>query len=216
MPVQHVQQVVERSQRTLDLHFSVWLKTYATSRKTCRMRKLAKPPESENIVYDAEVEIAKRIQRHFREMPMKMSPVSVFYCLRADIRAILKRAGASPASAGTANADEKSQPQEQAFKDEDGYARFNRWKKVQSKRTKDQDFELFMKLYRTQRCSLRTFLQRSVPTCSRLAAACFCRFETLQVKGCRYKRTYDIIRRRRAKRKPCAPERGIQGRGRRI
>ncbi|CAE7783213.1 unnamed protein product [Symbiodinium microadriaticum] len=103
-------------------------------------------------------------------MPMKMSPVSVFYCLRADIRAILKRAGASPASARTANADEKSQPQEQAFKDEDGYARFNRWKKVQSKRTKDQDFELFMKLYRTQR------------------------------EGLSLQKTYDIIRRRRAKR----------------
>ena len=133
-----------------------------------------------DVLYDAEVEITNRIQRHLRDMPMKMSPVSVFYCLRTDIKAILARARESEAratstaagkqdkrSTGIAShpdsgdkdtADSPQQKQDSknqnALKHEGGYGSFNAWRKAQSQHPKDEAFEIFMKLYRTQRSSL--------------------------------------------------------------
>ena len=154
--------------------------------KTLQNVEAGKATQVGDILYDAEVEITNRIQRHLREMPMKMSPVSVYYCLRSDIKAILERAGESEVRAqdsakehgkkDTPGTDPGTHPGSQkhedsdpdqiatdaaeakAFKHEAHYGGFNRWRQVQRNRSQDEGFELFMKLYRNQRSSLRVGL----------------------------------------------------------
>ena len=156
-----------------------------------------KATEVADVFFDAEEEITKRIERYLSDMPMKMSPVSVFYILREDIRKILKRAtdrearsrtsetdaslksrkgdssaeggkGQEPAgssqrgatAAGKASetdasvSSEKSDSPVEGGKSEHGYSNFNAWRRQQGKKPKDEAFELFMKLYRSQRIGL--------------------------------------------------------------